>query len=199
VTNCILWRDALDEIHDEYSHPTVSYSCIMGGYSGQGNIDSDPLFAGQLEDDYHLTFNSSCKDTGLNAAVTVEVDFEGDPRIAYGRVDMGADEFYTHLYCTGDATPGGEMEVKFVGLPGNAPVDLYIGTGILDPPLPSKWGDWYLKLPALGPLSLGSIPSPGGVLILPGTLPTAPPAPYSIPMQALIGAELTNLCVLEVK
>jgi hypothetical protein len=37
------------------------------------------------------------------------------------------------------------------------------------------------------------------VLVVPGTIPASPPGPYSIPMQALIGAELTNLSVLEVK
>ena len=35
--------------------------------------------------------------------------------------------------------------------------------------------------------------------IIPGIIPASPPAPYSIPMQALIGAELTNLCVMEVE
>jgi hypothetical protein len=48
-------------------------------------------------------------------------------------------------------------------------------------------------------MDLGLITSPEGVLVIPGTIPATPPAPYSIPMQALIGAELTNLCVLEVK
>ena len=85
-----------------------------------------------------------------------------------------------------------------MGLPGTAPVGLCFGAGVLDPPMPSKWGDWCLKFPILGPLFLGSIPSPEGVLILPGTVPDTPPAPYAIPMQALVGDELTNLCVLEV-
>jgi hypothetical protein len=61
------------------------------------------------------------------------------------------------------------------------------------------WGDWYLAFPIIGPVDLGSITSPEGVLIIPGSIPASPPAPYSIPMQALIGAELTNLSVLEVK
>ena len=111
---------------------------------------------------------------------------------------MGADEFYTHLYYTGDATPGGNVELKFVGLPGTAPVGLCIGSGVFDPPVKTKWGDWYLQFPIIGPVDLGNIPSPDGVLIVPGTIPGTPPAPYSIPMQALIGAELTNLCVIQV-
>jgi hypothetical protein len=112
---------------------------------------------------------------------------------------MGADEFYTDLYWTGDATPGGNVEIKLVGLPGTAPVGLGIGTGILDPHIPSMWGDWYLQFPIIGPVDLGSITSPEGVLIIPGTIPASPPPPYSLFMQALIGVELTNLSVLEVK
>ena len=165
---------------------------------GTGMINANPLFVNAVNGDFHLTYPSPCKDTGDNTAVTEPYDFEGDPRIAYGTVDMGADEFYTHLYWTGNATPGGNVEIKFVGLPGTAPVGLCIGTGVIDPSIPSMWGDWYLQFPIIGPMNLGSITSPEGVLIVPGTIPASPPAPYSLPMQALIGTELTNLCVLEV-
>jgi parallel beta-helix repeat protein/predicted outer membrane repeat protein len=164
-----------------------------------GMIDSDPLFVDQANGDFHLTFNSPCRASGDNTAVTGPTDFEGDPRIAYGTVDMGADEFYTHLYWTGDATPGGNVEIKFVGLPGTTPVGLCIGTGVLDPPIPSMWGDWYLAFPIIGPVNMGSITSPEGVLVVPGAIPMSPPAPYTLPMQALIGAELSNLSILEFK
>jgi hypothetical protein len=166
---------------------------------GPGNIHFDPLFTDPSNCDFHLTYPSPCKDTGNNNAVTEPYDFEGDPRIAYGTVDMGADEFYTHLYVTGDITPGGNIEGKFIGLPDTAPVGLWFGSGVLDPPMPSMFGYWYLQYPWLGPIILGSIPSPEGVLILPANLPSTPPAPYDLPMQALIGDELTNLCVLEVR
>jgi hypothetical protein len=160
-------------------------------------IDADPLFVDSANNDFHLTYPSPCKDTGNNSAVTEPYDFEGDPRIAYRTVDMGADEFYTHLYWTGDATPGGNVELKFVGLPGTTPVDLFFGTGVLDPPWKTKWGDWYLIFPIIGPITMPSIPATG-VSIVPGTIPGIFPSPVSIPMQSLIGAELTNLCVLEV-
>ena len=56
-----------------------------------------------------------------------------------------------------------------------------------------------MKLRHNGPFMMGKIPSPEGVLIFPATLPTNPPGPYSIFMQALVGSELTGLCVLEVQ
>ena len=217
VSNSILWNNSASvgpEIYiGWFFAPTVvsiSYSDVKGGQGsvhvdsgstlnwGPGMIDSDPLFVDAANDDFHLTYNSPCKDSGDNTAVTEPYDFEGDPRIAYGTVDMGADEFYTHLYWTGDATPGGNVEIKFVGLPGTAPVGLCIGTGVLDPPLKSMWGDWYLQFPIFGPVIMPSIPTTG-VSIVPGTIPGTFPSPVSLPMQALIGAELSNLCVLEVK
>jgi hypothetical protein len=190
----------------------ISFSDVEGGQSsvhvepgctlvwGSGMIDSDPLFVDPVNGDFHLTFNSPCRGSGDNSAVMELTDFEGDPRIAQGTVDMGADEFYTHLYCTGDFTPGGSIEGKFVGLPGTSPVGLFLGFGVLDPPVPTAWGSFFLQPPvALIPL----IPIPGdGVLVLPATIPATPPAPYDLPMQALIGLgpdSLTNLFVLEVR
>ncbi len=111
---------------------------------------------------------------------------------------MGADEFYTHLYWTGDATPGGNVSLKFVGLPGTSPVQLWLGSGVMDPPLPTKYGDWYLQFPLLANMGLGAIPTPG-VYILPFTFPPNTPTPLSLPFQAGIGTELSNLCVLEVE
>jgi parallel beta-helix repeat protein len=219
VVNSILWNNQASTAGPELyigddlwgSSVTIRYSDVKGGmssvyvatgcnlYWGPGMIDSDPLFVDPASGDFHLTFNSPCRGSGDNSAVTELTDFEGDPRTAYGTVDMGADEFYTHLYWTGDATPGGNVEIKFVGLPGTTPVGLCIGTGVLDPPIPSMWGDWFLAFPIIGPVDLGSITSPEGVLIVPGTIPASPPPPYSIPMQALIGVELTNLLCLQVQ
>ena len=111
---------------------------------------------------------------------------------------MEADEFYTHLYWTGDATPGGNVEVKLVGLPGTSPVFLWVGSGVLGAPIPTMYGDWHLDFPILLTLGLGPIVSPEGVSVLPYTFDPGFPA-MDIPMQALIGAELTNLSVMEVK
>jgi hypothetical protein len=109
VTNCIFWDDTLDEIYNAGSSPTVTYSCVQGGYPGTGNISSDPLFADPVTDDFHLTWTSPCIDAGDCYAPAIPTrDFEGDPRIFPGDgkgmcplgspppgavVDMGADEY----------------------------------------------------------------------------------------------------------
>ncbi|MFH2050522.1 MAG: right-handed parallel beta-helix repeat-containing protein, partial [bacterium] len=191
ITNSILWANYPHEILAHLpSNPDVTYCNVMGGFTGIGNIDLDPQFFDLYGDDFHLTFTSPCRDIGNNSVVTDLFDFEGDPRIVYGAVDMGADEFYNHLYCTGDFTPSGSIEGKFIGLPATWPVGLFIGSGIMDPPLHHMWGDFYLESPwVLFPL----VPIPAnGVLEIPATLPPTP-APYDIPMQALIGWELSNL------
>ena len=66
---------------------------------GSGMIDADPLFVDPSGDDYHLTWQSPCGNTGDMAAVPPDLkyDFEGDPRIVLGSVEIGADEFYFHL------------------------------------------------------------------------------------------------------
>ncbi|MHC4944128.1 MAG: hypothetical protein ACYTG7_14030 [Planctomycetota bacterium] len=191
LTNCILWGDTPDEINVHDSTPDITFCDIQGGYPGGGNMDVDPLFADPAYYDCHLTYNSPCRNTGDNSAVTVLEDFEGDPRIAYGKVDMGADEFYPHLYCTGNFTPGGSIKGKIVGLPGTSPVGLFLGSGVLDPPVPTAWGSFFLQAPwFLIPL----VPIPGnGILVLPATIPATPAAPYDLPMQALIGLNPDSL------
>jgi len=55
LTNCILWGNAAPSdpqiYNDETSSVTVSYSDVVGGWPGEGNIDANPLFGtpGSLE------------------------------------------------------------------------------------------------------------------------------------------------------
>jgi len=199
IINTIHWDNNPDEIYVYGSgSPAVTFSCVKGGWSGTGNIDADPLFVDSANGDFHLTWDSPCKDTGDNSTVTELYDFEGDPRIYNSTVDMGADEFYRHLYYTGDATPGGSAALKFVGDPGTAQVGLIIGFDIFDPPIHGAYGDWYMKPPMLLILGLGPIPS-NGVYVLPGTLPPTPAGPYTVYFQAMIGWQLTNLCTMDVQ
>ena len=59
VKNSILWGDtaggAINEIFlDQNSSISIAYSDIQGGWTGQGNINSDPLFKDAANGDYHL-------------------------------------------------------------------------------------------------------------------------------------------------
>jgi hypothetical protein len=71
---------------------------------------------------------------------------------------------------------------------------------VIDPPIHLKsYGDWYLEFPILFEAGLGSIPGPDGVLNLGISIPYNVPAPLDLPLQALIGSGLTNLCLLEIE
>jgi parallel beta-helix repeat protein/predicted outer membrane repeat protein len=54
LTNCILWDNTPDEIYIYDGTPVITYSNIQGGTTGEGNIDTDPLFANAPNGDYHL-------------------------------------------------------------------------------------------------------------------------------------------------
>lgn len=214
IYNSIIWDNFASGSGRELSVTqssklTIRNSDVMGGQAhahvqsgsqlvwGQGMIDEDPLFVDSAEGDYHIQYGSLCRDAGSNYPPGYNnTDFEGDPRIGKAVVDMGFDEFYTHLYCTGDFMPNGSIEGKFVGTPGIWPVGLFLGSGVMDPPLQHKWGLFYLESPWL---LIPLVPiTANGVLVIPATIPPTPAAPYDIPMQALIGAEFTNLFVIEV-
>jgi hypothetical protein len=207
ITNSVLWSDSAGTppVSSEIvplsgSVPDVTYCDVQGGYPGTGNIDFDPLFVDASNGDLHLLYGSPCRDAGDNAAVMEALDFEGDPRIHDGTVDMGADEFHPHLYVTGIMILGGTVDGKLIGYPGTSPVGLFLGSGVLEPPMPTAWGNFHLQSPWFM-IPLVPIPS-NSVLVLPATIPATPPAPYDLPMQALIGLNpdsLTNLYVLEVR
>lgn len=217
VANTILWDNNAPigpEIHLSGtlgpSTLSISYSDLEGGETsvhleegctldwGLGMIDADPLFVDPADSDYHLYYNSPCRNSGNNAAPGLpDVDFENDPRIAYETADMGSDEFYPHLYHKGDATPGSTIQIKFTGIPQTSPVGFWIGFDLYDPPLKCLWGDWYLKLPVIGPIVLEPIPE-NGVEVFPGPIPSSVPGPYSFFLQALIGDQMTNFWKVDV-
>ncbi len=140
LTNCILWGDSPDEItlHQQGS-VTLAYSSIQGGWTGTGNIDADPLFAGL--NDFHLAAGSPCIDAGDNAAVPPDLcDLDGDgdlneplPFDLDGNlrffddpatddtgsgtpplVDMGAYELAGPVSCPGDSNCDGQVNWRDV-------------------------------------------------------------------------------------
>jgi hypothetical protein len=103
VINCIIWDSGNIIWNDDGSPIEIAYSDVRGGWSGQGNINTDPLFVdtdgadnivGTEDDDLRLSLGSPCIDAGDNSEIpqSVVTDLGGNPRIVNGIVDMGAYE-----------------------------------------------------------------------------------------------------------
>ncbi|MHC4556995.1 MAG: hypothetical protein ACYS80_06790 [Planctomycetota bacterium] len=102
LINCILWDGGNEIWNNDVSKITVNYSNVQGGWPGEANIDTDPLFVDPNNDDYHLLsergrywqehdvwvldeVTSPCIDSGDPAA-----DPSGEPTPNGGRINMGA-------------------------------------------------------------------------------------------------------------
>jgi len=222
IANTILWANSAPTGPEMWigstSRPsalTISYSNVKGGQASVyvepgcsldwsvGMIYDNPLFAEPVKNDFHLTWTSPCRDNGDNSAAINQYDFEGDPRVYGGTVDIGADELHNHLYCTGDNVPGGSVDIRVVGTPGIYPVTVGLGSGIQDPPKPTPYGDLYLSFPLDWKSDIGAIPSTG-VLVYPETVPPHWLPGQEYPFQAMLGplasgSKLTNLMLVTVE
>jgi len=99
LTNCILWDNSDPEIG---GITKAAYSNIRGGWSGEGNIDADPLFADSENGDYHLKSQAGRWDpisqSWIQDDVTSPCIDAGDPTSSIGlepspngsRINMGA-------------------------------------------------------------------------------------------------------------
>jgi hypothetical protein len=121
VDNSILWgnTNAFNS-----STPTVDYSCVQGGYSGTGNISSDPKFTGSSGDPYGLIWSnfpvktepaliSPCINTGNPNLNGTGGDWMTDPADRdpdMSRPDMGARYFHQDplISCYNVPPPGGD-------------------------------------------------------------------------------------------
>ena len=107
ITNCIIWGNEAPDGPEIYlesnSNASVSYSDVLGGWPGFGNIDAAPCFVELgywdangvwVEGDYHLLRSSPCINAGdpNYIAEPNETDLDGKPRVIGGRIDMGAYE-----------------------------------------------------------------------------------------------------------
>jgi len=73
----------------------LHYCCIMPLTNGPGNFTNNPGLVNLAGGDFHLQPNSPCINSGDNSYVTATTDFDGNPRIVGGTVDVGAYEYQT--------------------------------------------------------------------------------------------------------
>lgn len=190
IANSILRDPAGTEIATDVASPPIQVaSCdVAGGYAGTGNFDVDPLFVDAAGGDMHLPIYSPCVDAGdASLAAGIATDYEGDPRITGGAIDVGADERYPHLYYVGSFEAGSTSYLRVIGEPGSLPVIYFVSLTLAPAPIPTAFGPFVLGFPlALPPLDLGMTDA-GGVLDLPIIVPAGLPAGLTIHSQAYVG------------
>ena len=127
VKNTILWDDYADHGQETYVYEGASaaltYSDVDGGWTGTGNINSDPEFLLPSKNDYRLLQESPC----IDAAQPGYYDPDST------RMDMGAHCFdqddHITLYITPDATEvaqGGNLGVTYTFINTNGQSEQYI-------------------------------------------------------------------------
>jgi hypothetical protein len=96
--------------------PTLSSNCMYntsGNYvnlaAGSTDIIQDPEFVNRVWGDYQLVFDSVCINAADPSVTDVgETDMAGQPRVRYGRADMGAYEVYP---IAGDFEPDEDVDM----------------------------------------------------------------------------------------
>jgi len=121
-----------------------------------GSVTNPPLFVDLAGGDFHLQSNSPCINSGYNASVSVTNDFDGNPRVVGGMVDIGAYEY---------PNPTSVLSYDWLqryGLPTDGSAD-YLdldGTGM------NNWQKWIADLNPTNPASVFAqgAPNRNGVL-----------------------------------
>ena len=124
ISNCIIYSNTAAGLSGsaDVTYDKVTYCCISGGHSGNGNIPSNPNFV-NAGIDYHLSWNSPCIDAGNLYTIldANETDVDGQPRVSDGngdgtsQIDIGADKYY----CDPDFNGDGIVDFKDFALLAN--------------------------------------------------------------------------------
>ena len=95
LNNCIVYFNSapVDGNYDPSS--TLNYCCTTPLPGGVGNITNAPMFLNYAGGNLRLQSNSPCINSGNNAYVVGSTDLDGNPRIVFGTVDIGAYEYQT--------------------------------------------------------------------------------------------------------
>ncbi len=125
VRNSIVWGNHLEAIADPGGGLAVLYSDVQGGWPGLGNIAQDPLFWCVSIDDYFLTSDSPCINTGDPGAM----DPDGSPKDMGARPYDPTHEGAAEFYCTGKTNSFGCVPfLSATGVPRSSPSDPFVIT-----------------------------------------------------------------------
>ena len=94
IKNSIVYNNSPDQL-SVTGTANVTYSNIMGGFTGTGNISVDPLFVGTGPDQFALQDSSLCRNSGTPDTTSLNLplfDLAGNNRVSDNRIDMGAYE-----------------------------------------------------------------------------------------------------------
>jgi hypothetical protein len=169
IANSIIWNnEGVTKVYvaNAIYMPLITYSIVEGGYTGTGNLNTDPRFARQVAPgsgqlgDLRLLPCSPAINVGSNAALPAgtTTDLAGFARTALTTVDMGAYE---------RQTTGGAIVYLDAGATGN-------GEG-------TSWANAHTTLEsALNDLNLCNNGNPPSLYIAAGTYVAPVEVPYTI-------------------
>ena len=89
--NSIVWANEAGNSSAQTYGVEVVYSCLPESVAGEGNLVADPKFRDLNRGDFQLMEDSPCINAGTDYSLTA-TDINGDRRVKYGTVDMGAYE-----------------------------------------------------------------------------------------------------------
>ncbi len=91
IRNCIIWEGG-NLLSLENGMPVISYSCVFGGYTGNGNVGIDPLFVNPsdgigsqfsgINANWILGLNSPCVDAGNPDEIYNDIEDINNPGYA---------------------------------------------------------------------------------------------------------------------
>jgi len=129
INNCIIWGNSAALGDNQISNResailSVTYCDVEDGYTGAGNISSDPLFIDTENNNFHLSENSPCIDVGTNTG-NPTTDFDNNPTEQDGNsdlsndADMGAYEFLQKVHSFSSNSTTNYQLNTFEGSPTN--------------------------------------------------------------------------------
>ena len=134
VTNCIIWGNIApvgpsEIVNFHFCNPVVTYSCVEGGYPGEGNFDANPLIMDAENFDFRLKPGSPCIDMGDGNSAP-ETDIAGNDRYDDKAMSNGNNAI--------KATRRGSGGPSGAGMNPSLPVDIGAYENLTDSTLPKQ-------------------------------------------------------------